>query len=69
MQLHVKWLRPSGSINGTATPHYRYEGEPSWKPYTSFPNHPPDIGMSKGMTTFQHWLKLGAIIDPDIGNV
>jgi hypothetical protein len=66
-KLHVKWMRPHGSTNGTAEPHYRYEGEPIWKSYTTFPNRPADIGMSKGMTTFQMWLKLGAVIEQGVG--
>lgn len=64
-QLYIKWLRPSA--NGTAIPHYKYEGEINWRPYTSYHRRKPDVGMSKGMTTFQLWLKEGGIIDPGVG--
>lgn len=65
MKIEVKWIRDN---SGTAIPHYRTNEEPKWKPYTSFPNYPPDITLnSRGMPTFRMWLKMGATLIEGIG--
>jgi hypothetical protein len=64
-QLQVKWIRNS---QGTPIPHYRYDGIGNWKPYTSYPNHPPDDFRSKGVPTFILWIKKGAVIEQGVGD-
>ena len=64
-----KWMRPMGSVDGTAIPYFRDElGH--WKPYTSFNRSIPDNPiMSKGYATVLYWIKLGWTVDEGIGNI
>lgn len=65
--LRVKWIRDV--TDNTAIPHYQMETDYKWRPYTSFPNHPPDNPHnSKGVPTFRLWLKMGAILEDGVSD-